>query len=436
MSDSDAAKAHIMDAQHSLDLALLALEGDTPPIPPDGDVITVPAGTPIQPVLDSAPDGSTVAIEAGTYAGSLVLRKPVTLQPVAPVPNGRATAAGCGVIIVGGTDDDAITVTADGVTLCGLTVKTSHQNRQLVAVTGTNVVIDRCSLLGDPAFGCHRGIMLNGAGALVTQCHVDNCFDFGRDTQAISGWDGSRDIVIEDCYLEGAGEGVMFGGGDSTSPDRMPTNIRIANCTITKNPAWYAQGVQIKNALELKCCVDFEMTNCILEYGGTAEGQGAYLMLLSTRNQDGSAPWTTIQHVRITHCHFRHGGAGMKILGRDDSQESVPMTDVVLDQVMFSDLNPDQYGGDARGITFMGAPDAVRIENVTIEATRLGTTMYLIPEPGYPTNLVLRNVKLPPSDYGMKIDGGGAGAAAWQDAMPDAVIELTPTDTGATDYPQ
>jgi len=436
-SDVAAAVDYITQAQATLDLALVALQGPGPgpTPPPDGDVILVEAGTALQPVLDSAADGATLALEPGTYTGSLVLRKPVTLQPSVTVPAGRATAAGLGVVIVGGTDEDAISISADNVTLIGLTVKTTNKSRQLVGVTGAHVVIDRCSLLGDPGFGCHRGIMLNGAGALVTQCHVDNIFDIGRDTQAISGWDGTRDIVIDDCYLEGAGEVVMFGGADSTSPERMPTNIRITNCTLTKNPEWYAKGVQIKNALELKCAVDFVMENCIMEYGGTAEGQGAYLILLSTRNQDGTAPWTTIQHVHISRCHCRHGGAGIKILGRDDGQESVPMTDVVLDEVMFSDINPSQYGGDARGVCILGGPDALELVNITIEATYLGTTLYLIPPP-YPTNLVLRNMKMSESEYGMKIDGGGSGIEAWEAAMPDASIELTPEDTGATDYPQ
>jgi len=227
----------------------------------------------------------------------------------------------------------------------------------------------------------------------------------------------------------------MFGGADSTSPERMPTNVRITNCTLTKNPDWYAKGVQIKNALELKCCVGFEMENCIMEYGGTAEGQGAYLILLSTRNQDGTAPWTTIQNVHISHCHARHGGAGIKILGRDDGQESVPMTDVVLDDVMFSDIDPGTYGGDARGVCILGGPDALTLENITIEATYLGTTLYLIPPP-MPTRLTLKNMKMSDSEYGMKIDGGGSGVQAWQEAMPDAIIELTPEDTGASDYPQ
>jgi hypothetical protein len=101
---------------------------------------------------------------------------------------------------------------------------------------------------------------------------------------------------------------------------------------------------------------------------------------------------------------------------------------------MFSDIDPATYGGDARGVCILGGPDALTMENITVEATYLGTSMYLIPPP-YPTNMVLRNMKFSPSEYGMKIDGGGSGVDAWQAAMPDAIIELTPEDEGATDVP-
>lgn len=437
-SDIDAAISYINDAKETLDLALDALEGSAP-IPPDPDGVEIPvaAGTPLQPVIDGAPFGSVLVLDPGSYAGSLMLRQSITLQPKASVPTGRATAAGNGVEIIGGTDEDAIFVEGDDVTLCGLTIRTTNKDRQLVGVTGGNVVIDRCSVLGDPDVGCHRGIMLNGAGARVTQCYVDDIFEVGRDTQAISGWDGTRDVVIDDCYLSGAGETVMFGGADATSAERMPTNIQVRNSTLTKKYAeWMAKGAQIKNALELKCAVGFTMEHCTMEYGGISEGQGAYLILLSIRNQDGTAPWTTIRDVRIAHCHARHGGAGVKILGRDDNQASVPMTNVVFDELMISDLDAATYSGDSRGITIMGGPDALTFENVTLEAVGLASTMYLIPEPDLPTNLVLRNMKLPASDYGMKVDGGGSGIAEWQALMPDAVIELTPEDVGATDYPE
>jgi hypothetical protein len=182
--------------------------------------------------------------------------------------------------------------------------------------------------------------------------------------------------------------------------------------------------------------VDFEMTDCVLEYGGISEGQGGYLILLSVRNQDGTAPWTTIQHVVIERCRARYGGSGIKILGQDDGQPSVRMTDVVIDNLYLSDLDPQGItGGDGRGVTFMGGADGVTIQHTTIEGTNLGSSMYMIAP--WATALTLRNIRLPESAYGMKLDAGGSGVDAWLEAMPDAVIEdVSLTATGASDYPE
>jgi hypothetical protein len=412
----------------------LALD-PVPPIPPDPGTIHVAAGTPLQPIIDSAAASAVLGLDRGTYPGPITLRQPITIQPWEAVPNTRATADGRGVVLVGTADDDTITVLGEGATLRGLTVITCDARRQCIAFTGTNLLVDRCTVRGDAVVGAHRGLMLNGDGAIIVQSHVDQIFDVGRDTQAISGWDGTRNVVIDDCYLSGAGETVMFGGADSQNPDRIPTAITIRNSTLTKDPAWFSQGKQIKNALELKACIDFEMTDCVLEYGGISEGQGGYLILLSVRNQDGTAPWTTIQHVVIERCRGRFGGSGLKILGQDDSQPSVCMTDVVIDNLYLSDLDPQGItGGDGRGIYFLGGADSITIQNTTMEGKNLGTSMYAT-EP-WPTSLVLRNVKLPDSEYGMKLDAGGSGIEAWKAAMPDAIIEdVSLTATGASDYP-
>jgi hypothetical protein len=91
---------------------------------------------------------------------------------------------------------------------------------------------------------------------------------------------------------------------------------------LSKNPAWYAQHVQIKNAFELKCAINVKLTNSILEYAGTSAGQGAYLIVLTPRNQDGGAPWSTVQNVLIENCIGRYAGGVAQFLGRDDGNES------------------------------------------------------------------------------------------------------------------
>lgn len=432
MTDIARAQTYIRGAQVLLAEAQRALDGSTPT--PPADVIDVAAGTPLQPLIDGAPAGVTLRLAAGRYAGSLQLAKAITIRPQADVPPGRTTEAGYGVELLADESADAVTVTGADVTLCGLVIKGGHKDRQGVAFTGQRLWLDRCTVLGSPTTGLHRGVMLNGAGARLTGCYVDYCFDFGRDTQAVSGWDGTRDVEIDDCYLSGAGETILWGGGDSSSPERMPAHIRITRSTLTKRAEWYDMGAQIKNAYEIKAGVDVVMEDCILEHGGKAEGQGGYVVLFSVRNQDGAAPWSTVQHCRISRCRVQYGGSGIKFSGQDDNFPSTPMDDVVLDQVMMTDIGPAQLGGgDARGVLFVNGPVGVTLQNVTVQGEALASTLYMLKP--YSSRLTLSNVKLGDSAYGMKLEEGGAGVDAWQDAMPDAAITMTPEDTGATDYP-
>ena len=48
----------------------------------------------------------------------------------------------------------------------------------------------------------------------ISASHISDCKGVGQDTQAIAGWNGPGPFTIDNNYLEGAGENVMFGGAD------------------------------------------------------------------------------------------------------------------------------------------------------------------------------------------------------------------------------
>lgn len=400
-------------------------------LPESSHVIYVSAGASLQTAVDTAQDGAILVLEPGIYPGTLTLNRPITIRSAADVPAGRIQTATINTWIVG--TDQGVIVTGPDVTLLGLGIKSSNPNQTLVDVTGPRFTLDRCGVLGGPD-GQHRGVQLNGAGAALWGCVVDGCWLPGREAQAVAGWDGTRDIVISDCFLAGGSQAVLFGGADSSSADRVPTHIQIMHSTLTKDPGWAAKGAQVKCAFELKSAIDVSLTDCVLEYAGTSGGQGAYLILLTVRNQDGTAPWSTVQNVTIERCLCRYGGGCVNILGLDDHTTSVGMTNVTIRNVAFTNIDHlGPTGGNGRGIQFMGAPDRVTIEACTIEAQHLLSQMYFIAPA--PTNLVLKNLKMSPSEYGLKIDDGGSGVAAVQAFAPDAVIQIAATDAGASGYP-
>jgi hypothetical protein len=64
-----------------------------------------------------------------------------------------------------------------------------------------------------------------------------------QDTQAICGWNGPGPFLIENNYLEAAGENVMFGGSDPSIPHLVPNDITIRRRNLIWWPvAWMTQS--------------------------------------------------------------------------------------------------------------------------------------------------------------------------------------------------
>jgi hypothetical protein len=192
---------------------------------------------------------------------------------------------------------------------------------------------------------------------------------------------------------------------------------------------------QIKNALELKCAIDVTVSECLLQYAGISEGQGAYLIVLTPRNQDGAAPWSTVQRVLIERIHGVMGGGCVSFMGSDYSHPSGPLKDIVIREALFDGIDPQgPTKGDGRCFFFTRAPQHVTLENITVKAKNMTSNIYLGPYEMPPTGLVLRNLVLPAATYPIKIDGGGQGEAALKAWAPDVIMERVGTAdaTGAT----
>jgi hypothetical protein len=397
-------------------------------------VITVPVGGSIQAAIDAAPAGAVIAISPGVYAEYIsVGAKSVTLQPTVAVPSGPRDPNWTAVTITS-DGDTTITIAGPGhVVLVGLTLMNSNPNATIVTDLGVGTELDRLLILGDPEQGQHRGIIAHGQGGVYVNCWIDDCGLPGRDAQAIVGWDGTRDLLVTDCYLGGAAQSVMFGGGDSTSEDRIPTGITFERCYLGKHGSWYGKW-DIKCSLELKCCKQFTMTDCVLQWSGTSGGQSGYLIVLTPRNQDGGAPWSCIDGVTIERCRCITGGAGISMLGTDDDNTSGPLINVVIRDVSFEDINATSYGGSGWIVFLNHAPQHVTIERITAQGAGVRAIVYVV-DPAVALTLRDFNVVDAPCEYPYKIDGGGSGLQALQDYMPDAIIEITDEDQGADDLP-
>lgn len=151
-----------------------------------------------------------------------------------------------------------------------------------------DLAVDRVYRHGDAAKGQKRGIALNSASTTITNSYIADIKAVGQDSQAIGGWNGSAPFTITNNYLEGAGENLMFGGGDPSVPGLVPSDITIADNHFAKQPSWRMENWVVKNLIELKNARRVQIVRNTFEYSWQG-GQSGYAVVFTVRNQDATA---------------------------------------------------------------------------------------------------------------------------------------------------
>jgi len=108
-----------------------------------------------------------------------------------------------------------------------------------------NIVVDRCYFTASPTDNVRRAIGMHGSNITIRNTFIEYAKDSGTDSQAIGSYNGIGPYVIENNFLEGAAENVMFGGAigwEIANPPGDPQGVTSADILIRynylpKNPA-------------------------------------------------------------------------------------------------------------------------------------------------------------------------------------------------------
>jgi hypothetical protein len=253
-----------------------------------------------------------------------------------------------------------------------------------------DIVIDRCYIHGTPTGNVRRGIALNSARTAVVDSYLSDFHEDGSDSQAIVSWNSPGPIKLVNNYLEGAAENLMFGGADPGITSLVPSDIEIRRNHFFKPLSWkeneptYA-GIPwvIKNLFELKNAQRVLVDGNIFE-NNWVEDQAGFAIQLTVRNEDGTAPWSTVRDVTFTHNIVRHTASGVNFLGLDTNNPSTLMRRVWIRDNVWDDLGTPQWGENA-GRLFQplnGAAD-ITIEHNTAFQTGAIIFADLGPFPGF-----------------------------------------------------
>lgn len=384
--------------------------------------ITLKAGGDLQAALASAKFGDTIVLQAGaTYTGSFILPYKgagsgtdadyITIRTsdmagiskdgdrIRPALHARGMPK-----IVSPTQEPAVKAErqAHHYRFIGIEFSPAETTKYVYNVVdlGTfdhtaypqiphHFIFDRCYVHSTGLGKARRGFALNGAETSVINSHVSGFAGDGDETQAIAGWNGPGPFHIINNYLEGGGEVILIGGADPSIRDLVPSDIEIRRNYLYRPPEW-AGKVTMKGSFELKNARRVIVDGNVIE----STKPRAVALVITVRNQNGTAPWSTIQDVEITNNISRHSISGINLLGLDDQFPSTEAKNIRIANNLFIDVSGD--GQSAYFLQISGG-DSVTVEHNTVQ--QIGTIISGYNNPA--KNFVFRNNIIQYNLYGI-----------------------------------
>jgi hypothetical protein len=312
-------------------------------------VITVRAGGDLQAAIRSAKYGDTIELEAGaSFSGPIILpfKGPgsgtdadfITIQTsnlqgiaedgirIKPSLHARAMPK-----IVAPSDQAALTTEARAhhYKFVGVEFLPAANAKYVYNVIDLgssdyasrtqfphHLIFDRCYVHSTGLNRARRGFAVNSAETSILNSHVSGFAGAGDETQAIAGWNGPGPFHVVNNYLEGAGEVILIGGADPSIANLVPSDIEIRRNYLRKPKEWVGRAL-IKGTLELK-----NAQRVVIE-GNLIESEILTTALVITvRNQNDKAPWSTIEDVVLQNNVVKHASSGINILGSDSEHHS------------------------------------------------------------------------------------------------------------------
>lgn len=331
---------------------------------------TVTAGQSLQTAIDQAQSGDVISVEAGaTFLGPIQLPAKTGDQDIAiqssrvsDLPQGRVGSAHSGLMpkiltrdATEVNDPRSIQTSAgahhykiDGIhVLPDVSAKifydlirfgNARDEQKTLDSVPHHLKLDRCLAQGLPDSSFQRGLSLNSSDTEVTRCYFSEIHGRGMDAQAIASWNTPGRNKIIDTYAEASGENIMFGGSDPFSSDFIPSDTDLIRVHMFKPLSWKGQGWTIKNLLEFKNARRMRVLGCLLENNWAGEGQSGPCLLLTTRNQEGSAAFSIVNDILIENTIVKNSEGALNLQGQDNEKASQRGSQLTVRNCLFVDI--------------------------------------------------------------------------------------------------
>lgn len=242
--------------------------------------------------------------------------------------------------------------------------------------------IQHCLIRGATGGATWQGIRVWANDVTIDGTYIDRLASMNQDTNCIEHLKGSG-LVVTNSFLGDGTENYMAGGGDIPFESQIPSNIVFRRCYFTKpssryraSPDWdgvtSANGApyNVKNLFELKMAKNVLVEGCTFDtFYGCAQ---RVPIVITTTNQSGGNPWSTIQNVVFQNNVVKHVPGVLLIHGKYWNQ-CVKGSGLVFRNNLCYDISYERYHGPHSGLYLleMMAMDNVHIEHNTFWGTSL-----------------------------------------------------------------
>ncbi len=401
-----------------------------------GRIIRVPPGGNVQAALNTAESGDIVELQAGAvYGGTITLpSKPhtdfVTIRSSAASalpadkrvsPEQKASMATITSGILGRPAVQAASG-AHHYRFVGIEFTASGRlfNYGVVVLGGSEkrpenvphkIEIDRSYIHATGPTVSRRGIALNSADTVIKNSYIEGFAFKGEETQGICGWTGTRNVQILNNYIEGGAENVMFGGSDPANGELIPADIEVSNNHLAKPRDWVGKAT-VKTLFELKNAKRVKFTRNYLE--NNWEGSA---FRITVRNQDGKAPFSTIEEVLIKDNVIDGAGEGVNILGRDNNYSSQIAKRIEIINNLFLRLGVEGFEGSGYFLQISGGEEVTIANNTVFNEGNIATFYGEVPH-----GLVVRDNIIGHGPYGVHASGELSAASASRFFRNNAIV--------------
>ncbi len=279
-----------------------------------------------------------------------------------------------------------------------------------------HIILDRVYVHGHSTMALRRCVMGNGAYIAVINSWLTDCHENGADAQAFVAWNGPGPFLLENNYLAGSGENVMFGGADVTIAGLIPSDIVIKRNHFHKPPSWQPLWTS-KNSLEFKSARRVQVEANVFENNWIG-GQSGHIF--NWKSTVSNAPDTAVtEDVNFEYNLVWKSACGVKISSGDPNASAGTTARIRIAHNMWADINESAYTGC--GTLFQPQYDVADliIEYNTGWSTNAYMTMYGLPPL---QRFIFQGNVGQPGAFGVKGDASGEGTTSLDKFAPGYVF--------------